>query len=170
LTELAAEAGVSVERVAMRLIMENPNRCVSFRCMSPDNLRRIVLTPWVCAGSDSVSMPLDDPESNGHPRSVGTFPRFFRMTASELGVGEAVRKMTSLPARIFRIPDRGVIRRGYVADLVVFDAEKFDSKAGFRGEDPMPSGMERVMVAGRTAWSAAEPEHVGRFGRYLPIA
>ena len=169
LTEIAAEEGVSVERAAMELIMEKPNAFVAYRCMSPDNLRRIVLKSWVCAGTDGVSMPLDDPANIGHPRSVGSFPRFFRMVASELGVGEAVRKMTSLPAQIFRIPDRGLVRRGYIADLVVFDAEKFDSKAGFRGEDPMPTGVDRVIVAGKMAWSADSPERVGRFGRYLPI-
>lgn len=169
LSELAAASGVSVERIGMKLIMESPNDLVAFRCMSSENLRRILLAPWVCAGSDGISMQLDDPGDGGHPRAVGTFPRFFRMVAAELGVGEAVRKMTSLPAEIFHIPDRGFIRRGYVADLVVFDAEKFDSAAGFRGEEPMPSGVERVMVAGRTAWCAAAPERVGRFGRYLPI-
>ena len=169
LTEIAAESGITVERAAMELIMETPNAFVAYRCMSPDNLKRIVLKSWVCAGSDGVSMPLDDPANIGHPRSVGTFPRFFRMVAAELGVGEAVRRMTSLPARIFRIPERGLIRRGYIADLVVFDAEKFDSQAGFRGEDPMPSGVARVLVAGKTAWSADAPERVGRFGRYLPI-
>lgn len=169
LTEIAGETGISVERAAMELIMADPKEFVAYRCMSPDNLRRIVLTPWVCAGSDGVSMPLDDPADIGHPRSVGTFPRFFRMVADELGVGEAVRRMTSLPARIFRIPDRGLIRRGFVADLAVFDAEKFDSRAGFRGEDPMPSGVARVFVAGKQAWSVDAPERVGRFGRYIPI-
>lgn len=169
LTEIAAEEGISVERAAMNLIMENPNAFVAYRCMSPDNLKRILSAPWVCAGSDGVSMPLDDPANIGHPRSVGTFPRFFRMVAAGFGVGEAVRRMTFLPAQIFRIPDRGLIRRGYVADLVIFDAEKFDSQAGFRGEDPMPSGVARVLVAGKQAWSADSPERVGRFGRYLPI-
>ena len=168
-TEIAAEKGTSVERAALELIMEKPNANVAYRCMSPDNMRKILLAPWVCAGTDGVSMPLDDPENIGHPRSAGTFPRFFRIVADELGVGEAVRKMTSLPAQVFRIPDRGLIRRGYVADLVVFDAEKFDSSAGFRGEDQMPTGVERVLVAGKTAWDAAAPERVGRFGRYLPI-
>ena len=169
LTEIAAENGITVERAAMELIMEKPNAFVAYRCMSAENLKRIVSKSWVCAGSDGVSMPLDDPANIGHPRSVGTFPRFFRMVAAEFGVGEAVRRMTSLPAKVFRIPDRGLVRRGFVADLVVFDAEKFDSQAGFRGEDPMPSGVARVLVAGKQAWSADSPEHVGRFGRYLPI-
>ena len=169
LTELAGEKGISVERAAMELIMENPHKFIAYRCMSAENLKRILLSPWVCAGSDGVSMPLDDPANIGHPRSVGTFPRFFRIVADELGVGEAVRRMTSLPAQVFRIPDRGFVRRGYVADLVVFDAAKYDSAAGFRGEDPMPSGVALVLVAGKTAWDAAAPERVGRFGRYLPI-
>ena len=169
LTEIAGEKGISVERAAMEFIMENPHKFTAYRCMSPENLKRIVSKSWVCAGSDGVSMPLDDPADNGHPRSVGTFPRFFRMVAAEYGVGEAVRRMTSLPAQIFRIPERGLVRRGFVADLVVFDAEKFDSQAGFRGEEPMPTGVSRVLVAGKTAWSADAPERVGCFGRYLPI-
>ena len=170
LTEIAGETGISVERAAMELIMENPNAFVAYRCMSSENLKRIISEPWVCAGSDGVSMPLDDPADVGHPRSAGTFPRFFRMVAGKFGVGEAVRRMTSLPAQVFRIPERGMIRRRYVADLVVFDPEKFDSRAGFRGEDPMPSGVARVFVAGKQAWSAAAPAQVGRFGRYIPIS
>jgi N-acyl-D-aspartate/D-glutamate deacylase len=166
---IAARDGVSVERAAMKLIMENPGEFVAYRCMSPENLRRILLAPWVCAGSDGVSMQLDDPAETGHPRAVGTFPRFFRMVSGALGTGEAVRRMTYLPARIFRIPERGLVKRGFVADLVVFDAEKFDSGAGFCGEPAAPAGMERVFVAGKEAWSAAKPEYVGRFGRYLPI-
>ena len=169
LTELAAERGVPVEQVCAEIIMNNPDELAAYRCMSPENLKRILLTPWVCAGTDGLSMTLDDPADNGHPRGIGSFPRFFRMTADELGVGEAVRKMTSLPARIFRIPQRGEIRPGYVADLVIFDSEKFDSEAGFRGEKRMPSGLDRVIVAGRTAWCAAEPEQVERHGRYIPI-
>ena len=170
LTELAAEKGVSVEQICAEIIMNNPEETAAYRCMSPENLKRILLTPWVCAGSDGISMPLDDPADGGHPRAVGTFPRFFRMVADELGIGEAVRKMTSLPAQIFRIPERGLIRPGYAADLVIFDAGKFDSEAGFRGEKQMPVGLDRVMVAGRTAWCSDRPEHVERFGRFIPVS
>ena len=169
LTELAAERGVPVEQVCSELIMNDPNELAAYRCLSPENLKRILLTPWVCAGTDGLSMTLDDPSDMGHPRAIGSFPRFFRMVADELGVGEAVRKMTSLPARIFRIPRRGEIRPGYVADLVIFDAGKLDSEAGFRGERLMPAGLDRVIVAGRTAWCAAKPDRVERFGRYIPI-
>ncbi len=170
LAEIAEEEGISVERACMREMMA-PGKCnVAYLCMSEDNLRRILALPWVCCGTDAISMQLDDPESSGHPRSVGSFPRFFRMVSEMCGVGEAVRRMTSLPAQIFGIPERGQIRRGSVADLVIFDAEKFDSHAGFRGEDPAPIGVRRVIVGGRTAWDAAQPNTVGRFGRFLAIS
>ena len=77
--------------------------------------------------------------------------------------------MTALPAEIFGIPDRGLIRRGCVADLVMFESDKFDSHAGFLGEDPFPVGIRRVIVAGHTAWSAEKPDTVGRYGRFLAV-
>ena len=88
---------------------------------------------------------------------------------ADAGIGEAVRKMTSLPASVFRIPERGLIRPGYFADLVVFDPAELDSPADFRGCNAPPAGIDRVLVAGETAWCAAAPEKIGRFGRPIPI-
>ncbi len=169
LAEIADNEGISVERACMREIMSPVKVNAAYLCMSESNLRRILALPWVCCGTDGISMQLDEPGECGHPRSVGSFPRFFRMVSEMCGVGEAVRRMTSLPAHIFGIPERGLIRRGSVADLVIFDAKKFDSHAGFRGEEPAPIGVHRVIVGGRTAWDAAQPETVGRFGRFIAI-
>ncbi len=169
LAEIAEEEGIGVERACMREIMSPVKVNAAYLCMSEDNLRRILALPWVCCGTDGISMQLDEPGECGHPRSVGSFPRFFRMVSEMCGVGEAVRRMTSLPGEIFRIPDRGLIRRGYVADLVIFNPEKLDSHAGFRGEDSAPIGVRQVIVGGRTAWNAAHPDTVGRFGRFLAI-
>ncbi len=169
LAEIAEEEGISVERACMREIMVPGGVSAAYLCMSGDNLRRFLALPWVCCGTDAVSMQLDEPGVLGHPRAVGSFPRFFRMVGEMCGVGEAVRRMTSLPAAIFGIPERGLVRRGYVADLVVFDPGKFDSHAGFRGEDLQPLGISRVIVGGRTAWDAARPGTVGRFGRFIAI-
>ena len=170
LAEIAAEEGISVECACMREIMAPGKVNAAYLCMSEENLKRILAQPWVCCGTDAISMQLDEPESAGHPRSVGSFPRFFRMVSELCSFGEAVRRMTSLPAQIFGIPERGQIRRGYIADLVIFDAEKFDSQAGFRGEDSVPIGVRRVIVGGRTAWDAAQPETVGRFGSFIAIS
>lgn len=169
LAEIAAENGSTVEEAGLQALLENPDQNAAYLCMSADNMKRILAQPWVCAGSDGLTMPLDDPNAGGHPRSVGTFPLFFRMVSGMTSVQEAVRRMTSLPAEIFRIPERGTIRKGYFADLVLFDPAKYDSAAGFDGGRPMPSGVARVIVNGQTGWSAAEPEKTGRHGRFLPV-
>jgi N-acyl-D-aspartate/D-glutamate deacylase len=130
---------------------------------------RILALPYVCAGSDGISCQLDVVGSEGHPRAVGTFPKFYNLVSKMTSVGEAVYKMTGLPATVFRIPERGFIRKNYVADLVVFDADKLDSKADFGTENLMPSGIDRVMVGGKTAWSASEPEKIGRFGCFIAV-
>ena len=153
----------------MRVLLENPEQTAAYLCMSEENMMKILAEPWVCAGSDAISAQLDDPASQGHPRAVGTFPTFFRKVASITSMQEAVRRMTSLPASIFRIPKRGIIRKGYFADLVVLDAVRYESKAGFNGRDLQPLGVSLVMVNGEIAWDAAKPDQVIRAGRFLPI-
>lgn len=169
LSQLAAENGWSLEETGMRTLQENPEQTAAYLCMSEDNMMRILAEPWVCAGSDGISAQLDDPAAQGHPRAVGTFPTFFRKVAGISTMQEAVRRMTSLPASIFRIPKRGLIRKGYFADLVVLDAENYDSRAGFDGRDLLPAGVALVMVNGKIAWDTAQPEKVVRAGRFLPI-
>ncbi len=167
---IAEGKGCSIEHAAMEVLMESPEQKAAFLCMSEENMLKILSLPWVCAGSDGLSMLLDDPGCVGHPRSVGTFPRFFRVVSERCGIGEAIRRMTSLPATIFHIPERGMIRKGYFADLVILDLAKYDSRAGFFGEERMPSGVVRVLVNGRTAWDENAPECIGRHGRFLAIS
>ncbi len=170
LAEIAQEKGVSVERASMLELLEDADQNAAFLLCSRDNLVKILSQPWVCAGSDGISMQLDDPaDAGGHPRAVGTFPCFFRMVSEQCGVAEAVRRMTSLPAQIFRIPRRGLIKPGFIADIAIFDGDNFSSEAGFRGENPMPIGMRCVMVSGNVAWDASQPDKVGRFGSFIPI-
>ncbi|MDT7590065.1 MAG: dihydroorotase, partial [Pseudonocardiales bacterium] len=66
-----------------------------------------------------------------------------------LPLGEAVRRMTSLPARVFRIPERGLVRPGYVADLVAFHPETVDHPCDYRDPVHPPVGIAWVMQAGR---------------------
>ncbi|MBQ9337283.1 MAG: amidohydrolase family protein [Lentisphaeria bacterium] len=169
LAQLAEEQRCTVEEAAMQALLENTEQPAAYLCMSRENMMRILAQPWVCPGTDGISMQLDDPASSGHPRAVGTFPTFFRLVSGMTSVGEAIRRMTSLPASIFRIPERGLIREGYIADLVILDPDRYDSAAGFDGSNLMPSGVHEVIVSGKTAWSAAAPDKVGRFGRFLAI-
>ena len=152
-----------------RSLMENAEQSAAYLCMSEDNLKRILSLPYVCAGTDGISNQLDDPSNEGHPRSIGAFPKFYHLVSQLSSTGEAVRKMTGLPATIFRIPDRGFIRKDYIADLVIFDKDTLDSHAGFNRENLMPIGINKVLVNGAVAWDAAMPEKVNSAGRFIRI-
>ena len=169
LAELADQQNCSVEKSCMEILMESTEQNAAYLCMSEINLKRILMLPYVCAGTDGISCQLDDPESEGHPRAVGSFPKFYHLVSQMTSVGEAVRKMTGLPASIFRIPERGFLRKNYIADLVIFDGQTFDSNAGFDRKNLLPSGLERVIVNGKTAWDASVPEKIGRYGSYIAI-
>ena len=169
LAEIAAEKGVSVERAGMEVLMQDPTLSAAYLCMSEDNLKRILAQPYVCAGSDGISCQLDEPGTIGHPRAIGTFPKFYHLVSQLSSTGEAVRKMTGLPATVFRIPERGFIRENYIADLVIFEEKKLDSTADFSRNAMLPEGMDKVFVNGRVAWDSAEPEKVGRFGRFIAV-
>lgn len=169
LAEIAAENNCSIEKACMEILKQSAEQTAAYLCMSEENLMRIISRPYVCAGSDGISCQLDEPGSEGHPRAIGTFPKFYHLVSKMTSVSEAVHKMTGLPATIFRIPERGFIRKNYIADLVIFDAAELDSKAGFGHENMLPVGIDRVMVGGKTAWCANEPEKIGRFGRFVAV-
>lgn len=87
-----------------------------------------------------------------HPRSYGTFPRVIRRYVRESGVlscADAVRKMTSLPAQVFRLKNRGMIREGMFADITIFDHETFGDTATFREPHRFSQGLRYVIVNGR---------------------
>ena len=99
-------------------------------------------------------------DSHPHPRLWGTFPRVLGRYARELGLfslEEAVRRMTSLPAAHFGMTERGAIRPGAFADLVLFDPERVIDRATY--EDPRQSaaGIEVVLVNGRPVWRDGAP-------------
>ena len=168
LAQLAEEKNITVEQLCMQTIRDNAEQLAAYLCMSEQNLQRILAQPYVCAGSDGISSQLDDPSEPGHPRAIGTMPKFFQMVKKLASTGEAVRRMTALPAAIYNIPDRGLIRPGFVADLVVLDPENFDSAAGFSSDTAKPTGIFEVIVAGNIAWTSRQPEKINRYGSFIP--
>lgn len=129
-----------------------------------ENIRVIMTAPYQAIGTDSILVG-DRP----HPRGWGTFPRFLGRYVREEGLvsmEEAVRKITSLPASILRLRDRGLIRPGYAADVVCFDPDTIIDRATYA--DPMryPEGIVHVMVNGQ--WVIREGRPTGRrAGRVL---
>ena len=172
LPEFARRRGLSALDQCMELLENRPDTFAAFQMMSEENLARILAQPYVVAGSDGYALPFDGelPMTHPHPRDFGTQARFFRAVVRSASPGEAIRRMTSLPAELFRIPGRGVIAPGKVADLVLFDEEKFDAAVDFRRPNTPARGVRRVWVAGRGAYDASEPRERGvRHGAFLRI-
>ncbi len=143
--------------------------------MSEDDVRYVMRTRWVCVGSDSRANAPYGPLSFGkpHPRSYGTFPRILGRYARDervLTLEDAVRKMTSLPASRVRLHDRGVVREGAWADLVVFDPATIVDTATYDDPHRYPRGIECVIVNGAVALEggATPPTRHGRFLRLGP--
>lgn len=117
-----------------------------YHSISEDDMRAILRHPATMIGSDGLP---NDPLP--HPRLWGTFPRVLGRYSRELRLfplQEAIRKMTSLPAETFRLRDRGRIREGYYADLVLFDAETVRDTASFADPVRPSTGIEAVWVNG----------------------
>jgi N-acyl-D-amino-acid deacylase len=143
---------------------------------SPENVHLFMKAPWVAVGSDgSVHTPdsvLAKHSPAPHPRHYGTFPRVLGHFVREkgvLGLQEAVRKMTSLPARVLGLSDRGLIAPGMWADLVVFDSEiVLDGNDFTPAEATMrfPIGIDHVVVNGTL--TLRDGDHTGALaGRVL---
>lgn len=121
--------------------------------MNEEDVRTAMRAPWVSIGSDGSALAIEGPLSAGqpHPRNFGTYPRVLGHYVRELGIltlEDAIRKMTSLPAQRLGLDDRGLLRRGYWADVVVFDPERVIDKATFEAPKQYPEGIEHVLVNG----------------------
>jgi N-acyl-D-amino-acid deacylase len=107
--------------------------------------------PWVATASDGgIALPQDG--SGTHARLYGTFPRRIRDFAIDRGVitlEDAIRSSTSLPAQIMGLKDRGMLREGYMADIVIFDAARIRDRATFEDPHQYPAGIDFVLVNGQ---------------------
>lgn len=124
-----------------------------FFSMSEDNLKSILKCPYTIICSDSSARSFDGITAKGkpHPRGFGSFPRVLGRYVKEQGVislEEAVYKMTGLSAKIFGIKQRGIIAKGFFADITVFDANKITDKASFDNPFEMPKGIYYVFING----------------------
>lgn len=166
-TDIAAERGVDAVEV-VRTILTAPagDRTISIQYgMSETDIEANLRHPKVMVGSDGIPNLTGKP----HPRLYGTFPRILGEYVRDRGViplEEAVRRMTSLSCERFGLAERGRIREGWWADLVLFDAASVSDTATY--EDPMqePAGVRVVVVNGRIAYRDGHHTGVGA-GRLL---
>jgi N-acyl-D-amino-acid deacylase len=160
LDDIAAEWRCGAREAAERLL---PAGAIYFQ-LDEGDVRAILAYEQTMIGSDGLPHDV-----HPHPRLWGTFPRVLGHYSRELGLfplEEAVRRMTGLPARWFGFVDRGVVRPGAFADLVVFDPATVKDTGTFTDPARPAAGIDWVMVNGRIVWAAGS--HSGaRPGRVL---
>jgi N-acyl-D-amino-acid deacylase len=135
------------------IISENGRLPIVGFGMSEADTDRIIALPYVMIGSDGYAMSADRARQGGqpHPRSFGTFPRAIREYALDkklVSVPEMIRKMTSMPADKLGFKDRGRLKPGAYADLVIFDARTIADKATYLEPWQYPEGIRHVLVNG----------------------
>ena len=149
------------------LVEERAQITMILHQMSEEDVKSVLRSDFAMVGSDGIPLETD----RVHPRHYGTFPRMLaRYVRQEniMSIEHAVRKMTSISARRFGLPGRGLIAEGAHADLVVFDENDFEDKATFEEPRRSPVGLDRVHVNGRLVASAGNVsvERPGRLQRY----
>lgn len=142
-----------------------------FSAMNEDNLRRFLSLPYTMIGTDSSARSYNGITCKGkpHPRGFGSFPRFIGKYVRDEGIiqlSEAIFKITSLPSKIFKLQDRGLIRQGFYADIVIFDYGKINDKATFEKPFLKPEGIQYVFVNGKPVLYEGEITGI-RAGRIL---
>lgn len=160
LAEIAATTGADPIEAAMDLIGSDRTRIqVAFFSMSEENLRAALARPWVAISSDGMSMA---PEGSflrapTHPRAYGSFARVLGRYARDekvLPLAEAIRRMSALPAATLGLRDRGVLRPGSFADVVVFDPATVRDRATFGNPHQLSAGVSEVLVNGKVTISS----------------
>jgi N-acyl-D-amino-acid deacylase len=163
LQDLADERGISTYEMALELQFEgDPDTrsggLIRGFSLSEYDIEAYAPYPWVATASDAgVALP---GVGRPHARFYGTYPRRIREYAIERGittVEDAVRSSTSLPAQILGLRDRGLVREGYLADLVVLDLSEIRDNATFFEPHQYPSGIDHVLVNGELVVEEGEP-------------
>jgi len=154
LGEVARIRHSTPEDTAMDMVIEDDSRVETvYFLMSEDNIRKQIVLPWVSFGADADPEGIDGVflKSSTHPRAFGNFARVYAHYVRDemlLTVAEAVRKMTSLPAGNLGIARRGLLRPGYLADVVVFDPSTIQDHATFDKPRQLATGVSEVLVNG----------------------
>jgi N-acyl-D-amino-acid deacylase len=144
----------------MDLIASDRTRIqVAFFSMSEENLRAALARPWVAISSDGTSMAPEGAflRAPTHPRAYGSFARVLGHYARDekvLPLTEAIRRMCALPAATLGLRDRGMLRAGFFADVVVFDPATVGDRATFGNPHQLSAGVSEVLVNGKVTISS----------------
>ncbi|MFV0408041.1 MAG: N-acyl-D-amino-acid deacylase family protein [Propioniciclava sp.] len=148
IAQIARESGEDPTDTVVRILLtDHLATGILMHVGHEHNVRAVMQHPQHCGGSDGILVG-----ARPHPRAWGTFPRYLSHYSRETGVlalEETIRHLTGTPARRLRLTDRGLVREGYAADLVLFDPEGIRDNATFEHPRMSPSGIRAVLVAGQ---------------------
>ncbi len=168
IADLAKGAHLSDVDMYIRMIREgdaaNTEAIIIGQSMIESDIKAFYQQPWVMVASDGGI-------GTSHPRGAGTFPRVLGVYVREkhwLTLPEAIRKMTSLPAQRLGWKDRGVIREGAFADLVLFNPDTVIDRSTYTNPAALPTGIEKVFVNGILVWENNKPT-TARPGLFLGL-
>jgi N-acyl-D-amino-acid deacylase len=155
--QLAQDEKIDPIDMFIRIIREgnaaNDDALIVAKSMTDEDIEMFYKQPWVMVASDG-GIDLR------HPRGAGTFPRVLGRFVREkhwFTLQEAIRKMTSLPAQRMGLRDRGTLRKGAFADLVLFDPQTVIDRATFAQPLELPAGIKAVFVNGVKVWNESQP-------------
>lgn len=155
LADIAAERDADPIDTALDLIASDRSRVgTAFFSMSEDNLRQALRRPWVAISSDGASMAPEGAflQAPTHPRAYGSFARVLGHYVRDekvLTLADAIHRMSGLPAATLGLRQRGLLREGYFADVVVFDPDAVTDCATFADPHQLSAGVSEVLVNGK---------------------
>jgi N-acyl-D-amino-acid deacylase len=155
ITQISSDLGMTpLETIYQMLIKERLMPTAIYFAMNEGNLRRILAKPYVSIGSDAGLRADYGPlyEGKPHPRAYGTYPRVFTdfVKTGIFSLEQAIYKMSYLPAQRGGIKQRGMIKEGWFADIVIFSPEHMEDRATYIQPHVYPEGIDTVMVNGVT--------------------
>jgi N-acyl-D-amino-acid deacylase len=154
IADVAAARGISGEDAVIDLVVEDGSEVrVAYFLMSEDNIKREIALPWVSIASDSDARAPEGVflESSVHPRAYGNVARLLGKYVREekvITLQDAIRRLTSLPAANLSLRNRGRLKAGYFADVVVFDPALIQDHATYDKPQQLSTGVEDVWVNG----------------------
>lgn len=174
ISEISEKSEVPPEEVILNLIETNDLSVSIFNeAIKRENTEEMLAKPYVSYATDGAGYDILRKNKNNiryaHPRSFGTYPKVLKDFVREkklLSLGEAIYKMSSLPAEILGLSDRGFLKEKMFADIVVFNAENVTDKSDFKNPFQLSEGMEWVFVSGEPAIENGEFKF-SRNGRVL---
>jgi N-acyl-D-amino-acid deacylase len=172
LAEVARMRGADPAETAMDLILEDQSRVGTvYFLMSEENVKKQIALPWVSFGSDAASIAAEGVflKSSTHPRAYGNFARLLGKYVRDekvISLSEAIHRLSGLPATNLELDRRGFLKKGYFADVVIFDPGTIADKATFDSPHQYSVGVKHVIVNGVQVLK--DGEHTGgRPGRAL---